>query len=252
MVHPFVSGHPSKYWLCSMLLNYRDRGNGCFQHCIWPLALGIKLWSSWLFLISTFRSTFLPQIVETGWRLCPDLGLRPELTPQSVKTPPREPLLNIACGRLKWWRIVKLLIHYTFYTKIWVADKKTVCFVNIEFRELKKLILNQVKRASYFVKIIVAYPHRLPKLPESTRRKQAIFKKGSLFYIHYGCFPIDSKYSFGLLLSNYTEFHNKWSIISIFFYIFFWYRRMQLCVMKSTIPGRILSLSEHQEIFFFF
>jgi hypothetical protein len=21
-----------------MLLNYRDRGNGCFQHCIWPLA----------------------------------------------------------------------------------------------------------------------------------------------------------------------------------------------------------------------
>jgi hypothetical protein len=22
-----------------MLLNYRDRGNGCFQHCIWPLAL---------------------------------------------------------------------------------------------------------------------------------------------------------------------------------------------------------------------
>jgi hypothetical protein len=24
-----------------MLLNYRDRGNGCFQHCIWPLAFGI-------------------------------------------------------------------------------------------------------------------------------------------------------------------------------------------------------------------
>jgi hypothetical protein len=38
----------------------------------------------------------------------------------------------------------------------------------------KKLILNQVKRASHFVKIIVACPHRLPKLPESTHRKQAI------------------------------------------------------------------------------
>jgi hypothetical protein len=21
-----------------MLLNFRDQGNGCFQHCIWPLA----------------------------------------------------------------------------------------------------------------------------------------------------------------------------------------------------------------------
>jgi hypothetical protein len=55
-----------------------------------------------------------------------------------------------------------------------VAEIKTVCFVNIEFRERKKLILNQVKRASHFVKIIVACPHRLPKLPESTQRKQAI------------------------------------------------------------------------------
>jgi hypothetical protein len=38
MVHPLLSGHPSKYWLCWMLLYFRDRGNGCFQHCIWPLA----------------------------------------------------------------------------------------------------------------------------------------------------------------------------------------------------------------------
>jgi hypothetical protein len=57
-------------------------------------------------------------------------------------------------------------------------------FVNIEYRERKKLILNQVKRASHFVKIIVACPHRLPKLPESTQRKQAIPNKGSLFYSH--------------------------------------------------------------------
>jgi hypothetical protein len=31
-----------------------------------------------------------------------------------------------------------------------------ICNVNIEFLERKKLILNQVKRASHFVKIIVA------------------------------------------------------------------------------------------------
>jgi hypothetical protein len=42
-----------------------------------------------------------------------------------------------------------------------VAEIQTVCFVNIEFRERKKLILNQ---ASHLVKIIVACPHhRLPK-----------------------------------------------------------------------------------------
>jgi hypothetical protein len=67
-----------------------------------------------------------------------------------------------------------------------VAEIQTVCFVNIEFRERKKLILNQVKRASHFVKIIVACPHRLPKLPKSTQRKQAIPNKGSLFYSHCG------------------------------------------------------------------
>jgi hypothetical protein len=57
--------------------------------------------------------------------------------------------------------------------------------VNIEFLERKKLILNQVKRASHFVKIIVACPHRLPKLPESTQHKQAIPKKGSLCTVYF-------------------------------------------------------------------
>jgi hypothetical protein len=51
-------------------------------------------------------------------------------------------------------------------------------------RDKNMLILNQVERASHFVKIIVACPHRLPKLPESTERKQAIPNKGSLFYSH--------------------------------------------------------------------
>jgi hypothetical protein len=51
-----------------------------------------------------------------------------------------------------------------------VAEIWTVCFVNIEFRERKKLIC----RASHFVNIIVACPHRLPKLPKSTQRKHAI------------------------------------------------------------------------------
>jgi hypothetical protein len=52
-----------------------------------------------------------------------------------------------------------------------VADIMTVCFINIEFFERKKLILNQ---ASYFVKIIVACPHRarLPKQPESTHHAE--------------------------------------------------------------------------------
>jgi hypothetical protein len=62
----------------------------------------------------------------------------------------------------------------------------TVCLVNIEFRERKKLILNQIKRASHFVKIVVACPHHLPKLPESTQRKQAMPNKGSLFSGHCG------------------------------------------------------------------
>jgi hypothetical protein len=66
-----------------------------------------------------------------------------------------------------------------------VAKIQTVCFVNIEFREC-----NQVKIASHFVKLIVAFPHRLPKLPESTRHKQAIPNKGSLFYNHCGAIAI--------------------------------------------------------------
>jgi hypothetical protein len=71
-----------------------------------------------------------------------------------------------------------------FCTAAAVTEIQTVCFVNIEFQQRKKLMLNQVKRASHFVKIIVACPHHLPKLPESTQRKQAIPNKGSLFYSH--------------------------------------------------------------------
>jgi hypothetical protein len=56
----------------------------------------------------------------------------------------------------------------------------------LSFMSAKKLILNQVKRASHFVKILVACYHRLPKLPESTQRKQAIPNKDSLFYSHCG------------------------------------------------------------------
>jgi hypothetical protein len=62
-----------------------------------------------------------------------------------------------------------------------VTEILNICFVNVEFFDRKKL---KVKRASHFVKIIVACPHRLPKQPESTQRKQAIPNKGSLFYSH--------------------------------------------------------------------
>jgi hypothetical protein len=55
-----------------------------------------------------------------------------------------------------------------------------------QYRKTGPKILNKVKRASHFVKKIVACPHRLPKLPESTHRKQAIPNKGSLFYSHCG------------------------------------------------------------------
>jgi hypothetical protein len=59
------------------------------------------------------------------------------------------------------------LFHVTFFCTAMVlgavADIQTVCFVNIELREGKKLILNQVKIASHFVKILVACLHRLPK-----------------------------------------------------------------------------------------
>jgi hypothetical protein len=54
----------------------------------------------------------------------------------------------------------------------------------LSFVSAKKLILSQVTGASHFVKIIVACPHRLPKLPESTQRKQVIPNNGSLFYSH--------------------------------------------------------------------
>jgi hypothetical protein len=62
-----------------------------------------------------------------------------------------------------------------------VTEILNICLVNVEFLERKKL---KPKRASHFVKIIVACPHRLPKLPKSTQRKQAIPNKGSLFYSH--------------------------------------------------------------------
>jgi hypothetical protein len=51
------------------------------------------------------------------------------------------------------------------------------------------MILNQVERASHFVKVIVACPHRLPKRPESTLRKQARPNNGSLFCSHCGRTP---------------------------------------------------------------
>jgi hypothetical protein len=68
-----------------------------------------------------------------------------------------------------------------------VTEILNICLVNVEFLERKKL---KVKRASHFVKIRVACPHRLPKLPESTQRKQAIPNKGSLFYSHCGLYQV--------------------------------------------------------------
>jgi hypothetical protein len=53
-----------------------------------------------------------------------------------------------------------------FCTAAAVTEILNLCLVNVEFFERKKL------------KIIVACPHRLPKLPESTQRKQAIPNKG--------------------------------------------------------------------------
>jgi hypothetical protein len=47
-----------------------------------------------------------------------------------------------------------------------------------------------LKRAYHFVKIIVACPHRLPKLPESTLRKQVRPNNGSLFCSHCGAATI--------------------------------------------------------------
>jgi hypothetical protein len=76
-------------------------------------------------------------------------------------------------------------MDFLFYVPFFctAAAVTDICFVNVEFFERKKL---KVKRASHFVKLIVACPHRLPKLPESTQRKQAIPNKGSLFYSHCG------------------------------------------------------------------
>jgi hypothetical protein len=70
MVHPFVSGHPSKYWLCSMLLNYRDRGNGCFQHCIWPLAQYTYKYSGNFLKIILFSFQQIFKVPKNGVCLC--------------------------------------------------------------------------------------------------------------------------------------------------------------------------------------
>jgi hypothetical protein len=82
------------------------------------------------------------------------------------------------------------LFHVPFFCTaamlVQLLRYRQFCFVNIEFRERKKLILT-VKRASHFVKIIVACRHRLPKLPKSIQRKQATPNKGSMFYSH--CVP---------------------------------------------------------------
>jgi hypothetical protein len=53
-------------------------------------------------------------------------------------------------------RFMNFLFHVPFFCTAAgaVAEIQTVCFVNIECRECKKLILNQVKRASHIVKII--------------------------------------------------------------------------------------------------
>jgi hypothetical protein len=56
-----------------------------------------------------------------------------------------------------------------------------------------------LKRASHFVKIILACPHRLPKLPESTLRKQATPNNGSLFCSHCGLAKMACR--FGLVVS---------------------------------------------------
>jgi hypothetical protein len=62
-----------------------------------------------------------------------------------------------------------------------VIEILNVCLYILTFGIAKKL---KVKRASHFVKIFVACPHRLPKLPESTQRNQAMPNKGSLIYSH--------------------------------------------------------------------
>jgi hypothetical protein len=59
-------------------------------------------------------------------------------------------------------------MDFLFYVPFFctaAAAVTEICLVNVEFFERKKL---KVKRASHFVKIIVACPHRLPKMPEST------------------------------------------------------------------------------------
>jgi hypothetical protein len=72
------------------------------------------------------------------------------------------------------------LFHVPFFctAAAAVAEILTVCFVNIEIRELKKAVFEP---SSQFRPNIIS---RVSKLTESTRRKQAIFNKGSLFFSH--------------------------------------------------------------------
>ena len=51
----FPGGHPSKYWLSSMLLNFSDRTRTGVFSMIWPLA---KEWSKTWQLILIFNPTF--------------------------------------------------------------------------------------------------------------------------------------------------------------------------------------------------
>jgi hypothetical protein len=126
-----------------------------------------------------------------------------------------------ACGRRKWWCIVKLLIHYTFYTKICnfrylknmflINLKKLLTFTEPTFHGLfivRSLFLHCCCCGcwdfdSLFCKYWVSWVQKadfepctqvfefrpniiscVAKLPDSTRRKEAIFNKGSLFYSH--------------------------------------------------------------------
>jgi hypothetical protein len=76
------------------------------------------------------------------------------------------------------------------------------------------MILNQVKRASHFFKIIVACCHRLPKLPESIKLKQAIPNKGSLFHSHCAFAPSSGQnLMFTLFLCN-TFFKRNFLLLS--------------------------------------
>jgi hypothetical protein len=89
----------------------------------------------------------------------------------------RKYIFNIVLTNLIF---MDFLFHAPFFLHCCCCDNWDFggLFLNVEFRERKKLILNQVLISSNIISPV-------PKLPESTRRKQAIFNKGSLlFYSH--------------------------------------------------------------------